>query len=41
MYVAPESNVLYALAAVAETSTTTAAPFVPSDDLPDDIWADE
>lgn len=35
MYVAPESNVLYALAAVAETSTTTAAP---SDDLPDDLW---
>lgn len=32
MYVAPESNVLYALAAVAETSTTSKQP---SDTLPE------
>lgn len=35
MYVAPESNVLYALAAVAETSVETTAP---NDNLPTDEW---
>lgn len=34
MYVAPESYVLYALAAVAETSNTE-----PSDELEADNWA--
>lgn len=35
MYVAPESNVLYALAVVAETSTTTTTD---PDATPDDEW---
>ena len=45
MYVAPESNVLFGLAAVAETSqepvvTTTTSSYVKSDELPPDTTSE-
>lgn len=44
MYVAPESNVLFGLAAVAETSqevvTTTSSSYVKSDELPPDTTSE-